>query len=163
YAVGATIFRLLARRPVHLGTDTELVMKVMSEPAAPLESVLPAVGAEIASIVDRALAFDREDRYPDAAKMRGDVEAVRGGQSPPFAAISPPHPPRPQRSSSLSSVGATAVPGAGPPGDLTARDAATFVPPAKGPPPEAPQAGLREPQAKTRAALAPELLPTLLA
>ena len=41
---------------------------------------LPAVCA----VVDRALAFDKGQRYPDARAMRADVAAVRTGREPPY-------------------------------------------------------------------------------
>jgi eukaryotic-like serine/threonine-protein kinase len=157
YAVGATMFRLLARRPVHVGTDAELVMKVMSDPAPSLVSAVPGADAGLAAIVDRALSYDRADRYPGAAEMRADVEAVLRGEAPPFASSAPPLPARPPPSSSF---GATPGPA---PGAPTARDAATFVPRAKQPLPDAPDAGAPPTAAETRAGLAPELLPTMLA
>jgi eukaryotic-like serine/threonine-protein kinase len=159
YAVGATMFRLLARRPVHVGTDAELVMKVMSDPAPSLVSAVPGADAGLASIVDRALAYDRADRYPGAAEMRADVEAVLRGVAPPFASSAPPLPARPPP----SSFGATPGPAPGAPGAEAARDGATFVPRAKRPLPDAPAAGAPPTEAETRAGLAPELLPTMLA
>ncbi|MGK3996198.1 hypothetical protein [Sorangium sp. So ce1024] len=35
-------------------------------------------------MVDRALAFHKAERYPDAATMRADVRAVRAGRLPPY-------------------------------------------------------------------------------
>jgi hypothetical protein len=35
----------------------------------------------VCAIVDRALQFDREERYPDATTMQRDVRAVRKGDS----------------------------------------------------------------------------------
>jgi serine/threonine-protein kinase len=46
----------------------------MTNVAPPLESVVPGVGAAVAHVVDRALAFDKSKRWPDARRMQ---EAVR--------------------------------------------------------------------------------------
>ncbi len=83
FAVGATMFRLLTGRRVHhAASDFELLMKMAKEPVAPLASVLPGVPRDIGLVVDRALAFDRDQRYPDAASMLEDVRAVRASKRP---------------------------------------------------------------------------------
>ena len=86
FAVGATMFRLLARRRVHeASTETETLVRMASEPAPALASVAPDVPRDVALVVDRALRFDRSQRYPDAATMQSDVRALREGQPPPYA------------------------------------------------------------------------------
>lgn len=86
FAVGATMFRILAKRRIHEApTDGELVVMMSTEPAPPLRSVAPHVSENIARIVDLALAFRAEDRYPNAMTMQEDVRAVREGGPPPFA------------------------------------------------------------------------------
>src|SRR5262249_62192084 len=86
FAVGATMFRLLARRRVHEGrTEAEMLVLMATVPAPPLVSVAPGVSREVGLVVDRALAFDREQRYPDAATMQRDVHALRTGVTPPCA------------------------------------------------------------------------------
>ncbi len=80
FAVGATMFRLLARRRLHEAeSEPALLIKMATLPAPSLASVAPGVPREIAAVVDRALAFDREGRYPDAEAMQRDVRAVRAG------------------------------------------------------------------------------------
>ncbi len=86
YAVGATMFRLLAGRRVHeADTEAERFVKVVSEPAPPLASIAPGVPAQVCAVVDRALAFDRDRRYPDAATMQADVRAIARGEAPSHA------------------------------------------------------------------------------
>jgi serine/threonine-protein kinase len=86
FAVGATMFRLLAKRRIHEApTDGELVVKMSTEPAPPIRSVAPDVGEHVAKIVDLALAFKAADRYPNALTMQEDVRAVQRGEPPPFA------------------------------------------------------------------------------
>jgi serine/threonine-protein kinase len=83
YAVGATMFRLLTGRRVHeADTEAERFVKVVSEPAPPLASVAKGVPAHVCTVVDRALSFDRERRYPDATTMQADVRAAARGEAP---------------------------------------------------------------------------------
>ena len=86
FAVGATLFRLLARRRIHeADTEIALMMRMASEAAPPLASVAPSLPQGICVVVDRALAYDRDRRYPDARTMQSDVRALRRGEAPPFA------------------------------------------------------------------------------
>jgi serine/threonine protein kinase len=87
FAVGATMFRLIAKRRIHEAkTETEMLLKMASLPAPPLLSVAPETPPGVGQVVDRALRFDREQRYPDALTMQSDVRAVRAGLPPPNAA-----------------------------------------------------------------------------
>ncbi|WP_437568674.1 serine/threonine protein kinase [Sorangium sp. So ce542] len=88
YAVGATMFTLLANRRLHDAdglTEGELLIKMSTTPAPPLSAVAPGVDPRVARVVDRALAFQVERRYPNAQTMLADVRAVRRGEDPPFA------------------------------------------------------------------------------
>jgi len=83
YAVGATMFRVLTNRRVHeADTQVELLMKLISEPAPKLASVAPNLPASLCAVIDRALAFERNDRYPDAKAMQTDVRAAMTGEAP---------------------------------------------------------------------------------
>jgi serine/threonine protein kinase len=83
FAVGATMFRLLTGRRIHdAATDFDLLMKMAKEPAPPIASVLPGLPHDVCHVIDRALAFDRDRRYADAASMLADLRAVRGRQRP---------------------------------------------------------------------------------
>lgn len=71
WAVGATLFALLTGRFVHPGeTPNEVLIKTATEEAPPLRSLRPDLSAEIASIIDRALAFKAEDRWQNAIAFR---------------------------------------------------------------------------------------------
>jgi serine/threonine-protein kinase len=86
FAVGATMFRLLAKQRIHEApTEAEMIAKMGTLPAPSLASVAPHVPRNVDLVVDRALMFDRERRYPDALTMQGDVRAVRAGRIPPHA------------------------------------------------------------------------------
>ena len=91
YGVGATMFRMLVGEAPHrAGSDVELMMKVLSEPAPRLASVVGSVRADVARIVDRALAYDRDARFPDALAMQTAVRAARNQPSAELAAPLPP-------------------------------------------------------------------------
>ncbi|MCC6557396.1 MAG: serine/threonine protein kinase [Polyangiaceae bacterium] len=78
FGLGATMFRLLSGRCIHGDlTDARLVIAAATEKAPPLAAVAPAAPPEVCAVVDRALAFAKPDRYPDAATMRADVRALR--------------------------------------------------------------------------------------
>jgi eukaryotic-like serine/threonine-protein kinase len=75
WAVGATMFALLTGRCVHEAeTVNETLLMAMTRPAPPLASVWPQAPASIAAIVDRALAGEMKDRWPDARSMRKAVQ-----------------------------------------------------------------------------------------
>ena len=87
FAVGATMFRLLARRRLQDGnSEAHLLIKMATESVAPLASVAPHLPRDVCLIVDRALAFQAAQRYPDARTMQSDVRDVLRG-APPRAAL----------------------------------------------------------------------------
>ncbi|MGK3985178.1 protein kinase [Sorangium sp. So ce136] len=86
FAVGATMFRLFAKRRIHEArTESELLVKMATMAAPPLASVAPETPQALCILVDRALAFDRERRYPDARTMQADMRALLRGEAPPYA------------------------------------------------------------------------------
>lgn len=75
WACGATMFSLLSGRGVHEGRDgTELLANAMAKPSVPVASVVPEIDDAVAHVVDRALEFSSEMRWPTAGEMQ---EAVR--------------------------------------------------------------------------------------
>jgi serine/threonine-protein kinase len=86
FSLGAMTFRLLARRNVHEArTDADTLLAMATKPAPPLSSVAPDAPPGLAAIVDVAVAFSKDSRYPDAETMQADVRAVAAGKPPPFA------------------------------------------------------------------------------
>ncbi len=74
FALGATGFRLRTGRRIHEAEDmVDLVQMMARMPAPPIRSVAPDVSAPYARVIDTALQFRREDRYPSAAAMQEDV------------------------------------------------------------------------------------------
>jgi len=87
FALGATMFRILTGRRVHdADTAPEILAKMATLPAPTVRNIAPEVSVDLAHIIDRALRFKREDRYPDATAMRDDVRAAREGKPLPSRA-----------------------------------------------------------------------------
>lgn len=77
WAVGATMFRALAGRYVHLGeTMNERFIAAMSEHAPPLRSVAPHVPEPMADVVDKALRFQIHERWSTAREMQDALARV---------------------------------------------------------------------------------------
>jgi hypothetical protein len=85
WACGATMFCLLSGRGVHEGRDgTELLANAMAKPSPPLAAVVPLVDEAVAHVVDHALEFSSEMRWPNAGDMQQAVrdayERLNGNQ-----------------------------------------------------------------------------------
>jgi serine/threonine-protein kinase len=71
WAVGATMFKLLTGRVVHVAdTVNEQLLAAMTQPAPPIGTLAPTVPIPVVEVVDKALAFDKADRWGDARKMQ---------------------------------------------------------------------------------------------
>ncbi len=87
WAVGATLFTLASGRLVHEGESPQAMMvQAATRPAPSLATLLPGLPPVVVEIVDRALAFEREARWPSAAAMR---DAIRDGTGALLARLSP--------------------------------------------------------------------------
>ena len=71
WAAGAAFFSLVSGELVHNAESAqELMVKAATQPAKPLGVVAPHVMPSVAAIVDRAVAFRKEDRWVTASAMR---------------------------------------------------------------------------------------------
>ena len=78
WAVGATMYTLLTGQYVHEGENgAQVAIKAATTPARPLASLWPEVPKPLAELVDRALAFGKDDRWSSAAEMRDTVRAAQ--------------------------------------------------------------------------------------
>ncbi|EYF02837.1 serine/threonine-protein kinase [Chondromyces apiculatus] len=85
FGLGATMFHLLSGRLVHGDAEgTMLLIAAATQQAPPLATVAPHVPPAVCTVVDRAIAFSKGERYPDAATMRADVRALRTGRAPTY-------------------------------------------------------------------------------
>jgi serine/threonine protein kinase len=80
YAVGATAFTLLSGRPVHEAeTAGEMLVAAATRPARSLARVLNNAPFNLVALIDRALAYERDHRFPNATAFREELAKVRGG------------------------------------------------------------------------------------
>ncbi len=78
YAVGATAFTLLSGLPVHEAeTAGEMLVAAATRPARSLARVLNNAPFNLVAMVDRALAYERDHRFPDATSFRQELAKVR--------------------------------------------------------------------------------------
>jgi eukaryotic-like serine/threonine-protein kinase len=91
WSCGAIMFRLLSGRPVHEGgTVQEEIASAISNHAPPLETVAQDIDPAVAEVVDRALAFSKDLRWPDARRMQRAVrEAYQQAYGSPIASAPP--------------------------------------------------------------------------
>ncbi len=75
WGVGATMFMLLAGEAVHPGeTIGDILRATAASPARPLGFVAHDVPPFLSAVVDRALAFEKNARWPTARAMREALE-----------------------------------------------------------------------------------------
>ncbi|AGP39027.1 serine/threonine-protein kinase [Sorangium cellulosum] len=80
WAVASTMFQLLSGRYVHEAeTLPLLLLAAMTQPAPPVGSVLPTLPPPIAAVMDVALAFEPDRRWPNARAMQRALRQARGG------------------------------------------------------------------------------------
>ncbi len=81
YALGATLYHLLARRPPHHNKNADEMMRAaVNGPPTPIREVAEGVPAELATIVDKALAHDATERYQNARALAEDLNRFLTGQ-----------------------------------------------------------------------------------
>src|SRR5262249_7296174 len=75
YALGATLYHLLTGvKPADALTRATALISSQPNPLKPAHKINPAVGLELSSILSRAMAPDRNDRFASANEFR---EALR--------------------------------------------------------------------------------------
>jgi eukaryotic-like serine/threonine-protein kinase len=106
WALGATLFTLLTGEYVHEGqTVQETLALAVTQPARPIRSLRPDLPERAAALIDRALAYDKTERFADARAMQAEVRlvyAALSGQDVSLAAqlsVPDPEPPTPPPSS----------------------------------------------------------------
>ena len=85
FSVGACMYvALTGKRLNHARTEAESFVMAATQAAPSIANLAPDLPVEIVACVDRALAFEREKRFQDAASMRSEVlgllAALRAGQ-----------------------------------------------------------------------------------
>lgn len=81
YALGATLYHLLAGHPPFgLNAGSTIDALRAGRPPAPVETQVPEVPPDLASIVHRAMAFAPEARYESGQALRQDLQRFMTGQ-----------------------------------------------------------------------------------
>jgi serine/threonine protein kinase len=77
WATGATMFALISGQHVHEAASvSQLLVYAGSRAARSLASVAPDVPLAITHVIDRALAFEKADRWPSARAMQAALRAA---------------------------------------------------------------------------------------
>lgn len=77
WAVGAVMFVMLTGEQVHeADTATEALVKAVTVPAPSITTRVWDLPKDVEALVDKALAFDKEERFADARDMQRAVEAA---------------------------------------------------------------------------------------
>jgi serine/threonine protein kinase len=77
WSVGATLFAMLTGEKLRdRGTNQELLCAAASLPIAAIRERAPSIVRPIAAVLDRALAFDRRDRWQSAAGFARALGAI---------------------------------------------------------------------------------------
>jgi hypothetical protein len=76
FSLGAIMFRLLTGRHVHVGSQANALVAAATKRAPPILNVDTTIPPDVAKVVDTALQFEREKRYPTAGAMREAIEKV---------------------------------------------------------------------------------------
>jgi len=81
YALGATLYHLLARKPPHHAKTADLMMRAAVDgPPTPVSAIVDGVPPELSTIVDKALALDPEQRYQTAKELAEDLQRFLTGK-----------------------------------------------------------------------------------
>jgi eukaryotic-like serine/threonine-protein kinase len=91
YSVGATMFTLLSGKLVRdAETLTEQLALAVHDPAPMLGAVDKTIAPAVCALVDKALAYEKRNRFPDARTMQREVRRVRELVPPPLTiSVSP--------------------------------------------------------------------------
>jgi eukaryotic-like serine/threonine-protein kinase len=82
YSLGCTLYYLCAGRAPYSGTTAfELITKHMREPMTPLDVHVRNVPEDFKAIIERMLAKNPDDRYPDMVAVAKDLESHLGVES----------------------------------------------------------------------------------
>jgi serine/threonine-protein kinase len=74
WALGATMYTLLTGEFVHgAGTVNEMLALAVTRPARKISSLRPDLHPALAEVVDKALAYKKQDRWADARSMQNAV------------------------------------------------------------------------------------------
>jgi len=89
FSLGVVLYRMLSGELPHPGDTVRAILSALHAPALPsIRERCPDLPLELVALVDRALAFDRAERFADGAQLLAAIAAVR-----PAGLLAPPRPP----------------------------------------------------------------------
>jgi len=82
WSVGAMAWMILVGRAPHdmEGSLAAVIRRIAFEPPPPVRSIDPTLPAPLASVLDRAVAFEASARYPSAALFAADLRRAGRGE-----------------------------------------------------------------------------------
>ncbi|TKD09889.1 WD40 repeat domain-containing serine/threonine protein kinase [Polyangium fumosum] len=81
YAIGAILYHLLAGKASYEGQyPMEIVRCVLREPPVPIEKLQPGVPRDLVTIVQKAMARAKAERYRTAGELAADLRRFQTGQ-----------------------------------------------------------------------------------
>ncbi|MCC6781319.1 MAG: serine/threonine protein kinase [Planctomycetes bacterium] len=76
YSLGVTLYELLAlRMPFQAANEEQMRRAILDASPPPIDAIHRAVPADAAAVVERAMAPERKQRYPDMAAFSADLAA----------------------------------------------------------------------------------------
>ena len=113
YSLGATLYTLLIGAEPYVGeTSYVITHKVMTEPPPDPRTHDKTIPAQVAAIVAKSMAKDRNNRYQTPKEMLEDLERARGGQRLLHSAAVALAPTAPKAISSQGEIAAAMIAGA---------------------------------------------------
>lgn len=80
YSLGLLLYEMATGRQAYSGATGGLIIEaVLTRPPAPLRNINPDVPSRLEEIINKALHKDREQRYQQAAEVRGDLQQMERG------------------------------------------------------------------------------------
>jgi len=80
YAIGAILYALLCGKAPYEGRSIAVFYQLAKGPPQPLGERVPGLPPALTAIVNKAMARDRDGRYPDAGALAQDLRRFTSGQ-----------------------------------------------------------------------------------
>ncbi|MCZ7647627.1 MAG: protein kinase [Planctomycetota bacterium] len=85
FSMGATLYALLTGTPpFERQSAAKALMDTLHEPHVPLQDVRPGASESVCALVDRCLAKEPAERFPDAAALLDAIQTCRAGGTLPL-------------------------------------------------------------------------------
>ncbi len=78
WSLGVVLYKMLTGRTPHEDVESlgQIIMRICSKPAAPVQDLAPWVPAEVAAVVHKALMLERQKRYASTSEMLDALRAL---------------------------------------------------------------------------------------